>query len=137
MTNAESKLQRETNDTRWDQQFQAYISDTVCSWRASSIAFLGHSECMDRKSSRFLVIFKWNFSTLFLNNSSVLKGFLLDGQTAGKRTDRKDGLNVRFTRNWTTFNKSRGEINSETGESKSKVWKGEERKEMYWQCRQY
>lgn len=137
MTNAKSQLHRETDEIQWDQKFQAYISVTVCSRKALSIYLLGHSECMDRESSRFLVVFKWNLSTLFPNKSSVLKGFLFDGQMAGRRTDRKDGLNVRSTRNWTTFNKSRGEINSETGDTKSKGWKGEEIKEMHWPCTEY
>jgi hypothetical protein len=134
MTNVKSKLHRETDEIQWDQKFQAYISVTVCSRRALSIALLGHWECMDRESSKILVIFKWILSTLFLNKSSVLKGFLFDGQMAGRR---KDGLNVRSTRNWTTFNKSRGEINSETGDTKSKEWKGEERKEIHWPCTDY
>ena len=134
MTNAKSKLHRETDETQWDQKYQTYISFTVCSRRTLTVAFLGRSECMDRESYKFLVIFKWNLSTLFLNKSSVLKGFLFDGQMAGRRRDRKDGLNVRSTRNWTTFNKSREEINSGTGDTKSKGWKGEERKEMHWPC---
>jgi len=137
MTNGESKLHSEIDDTQWDQKFLAYISDTVCSRRALFVAFLGHPEYMDRESSKFLVIFKWNLSTLFLNESSVLKGFLFDGQMVGRPTDRKEGLNVRSTRNWTTFNKSSGEINPETGDTKSKGWKGEERKEMHWPRAEY